>query len=238
MGSGRSAFYYFTGLENTAGAILAIDGRSRESWLFLPTHALYWKILPPEGSADSAAVRAAGIEHVADWSELEEFSHHSVRFATTGLLHWRRRRARRASPKHHRTAGVGAGRWYISSPMEMPSWVAMIGKRWPAFRLHRGQGSCLRAAGRAERIRVGEAPRSYRGDGAFSDRRHARSQARDIAAERGMGHGGRLLACRRTQRLLALGNVRTECHSSHLQCVSDTLRSPGPCDGIRRAGST
>ena len=73
MGSGRSAFYYFTGLENTAGAILAIDGRSRESWLFLPTHALYWKILPPEGSADSAVVRAAGIEHVADWSELEEF---------------------------------------------------------------------------------------------------------------------------------------------------------------------
>ena len=32
------AFYYFTGLANTVGAILAIDGRSRESWLFLPTH--------------------------------------------------------------------------------------------------------------------------------------------------------------------------------------------------------
>src|ERR1700683_3917582 len=31
------AFYYFTGLENTVGAILAIDGRSHESWLFLPT---------------------------------------------------------------------------------------------------------------------------------------------------------------------------------------------------------
>jgi hypothetical protein len=29
-------FYYFTGLENTEGAILAIDGKSRESWLFLP----------------------------------------------------------------------------------------------------------------------------------------------------------------------------------------------------------
>ena len=33
------AFYYFTGLENTVGAILAIDGRSRQNWLFLPTRA-------------------------------------------------------------------------------------------------------------------------------------------------------------------------------------------------------
>ena len=28
-------FYYFTGLENTADAVLAIDGPSKESWLFL-----------------------------------------------------------------------------------------------------------------------------------------------------------------------------------------------------------
>jgi hypothetical protein len=59
------------GLENTAGAILAIDDRSRESRLFLPTRALHWKTLPPEGIPDSAAVWAAGIEHVGDWSELE-----------------------------------------------------------------------------------------------------------------------------------------------------------------------
>ena len=31
-------FYYFTGLGNTVGAVLAIDGRSGESWLFLPSH--------------------------------------------------------------------------------------------------------------------------------------------------------------------------------------------------------
>ncbi len=67
------AFYYFTGLENTVGGILAIDGRSRESWLFLPTRAPCWKILPPEGSPDSPAVRKAGIQHVADWSELDGF---------------------------------------------------------------------------------------------------------------------------------------------------------------------
>jgi hypothetical protein len=30
-------FYYFTGLGNTVGAVLAIDGKSGESWLFLPS---------------------------------------------------------------------------------------------------------------------------------------------------------------------------------------------------------
>src|SRR3974390_2544387 len=29
-------FYYFTGLENTIGAVLAIDGKTRDSWLFMP----------------------------------------------------------------------------------------------------------------------------------------------------------------------------------------------------------
>jgi hypothetical protein len=46
------AFYYFTGLENTVGAILAIDGRSHESWLFLrpptPNEAF---LAGPDGSA-------------------------------------------------------------------------------------------------------------------------------------------------------------------------------------------
>jgi aminopeptidase P-like protein len=36
-------FYYFTGLENTVGALLAIDGKSNESWLFLPSHPPFLK---------------------------------------------------------------------------------------------------------------------------------------------------------------------------------------------------
>jgi hypothetical protein len=31
-------FYYFTGLENSVGAVLAIDGKANESCLFLPSH--------------------------------------------------------------------------------------------------------------------------------------------------------------------------------------------------------
>jgi Xaa-Pro aminopeptidase len=67
------AFYYFTGLENTPGALLAIDGRSGESWLFLPSHPPYSKLLPPELSASPEAAKLLGIEHVVDWSELERF---------------------------------------------------------------------------------------------------------------------------------------------------------------------
>src|SRR6266550_2516273 len=35
------AFYYFTGLENTASALLAIDGPTGQTWLFLslPAHS-------------------------------------------------------------------------------------------------------------------------------------------------------------------------------------------------------
>src|SRR3954467_4453928 len=62
-------FYYFTGLENTAGAILAIDGRSHESWLFLPTQPLYSQSSPPEGIPGSEAIKRSGTEHVVDWSE-------------------------------------------------------------------------------------------------------------------------------------------------------------------------
>src|ERR1700733_12723411 len=41
-------FYYFTGLENTVGALLAIDGKSNESWLFLPSLPPFFKSgLPP-----------------------------------------------------------------------------------------------------------------------------------------------------------------------------------------------
>src|SRR3984893_14113929 len=38
-----SFFYYFTGLGNTVGAVLAIDGRSGESWLFLPSETPFLK---------------------------------------------------------------------------------------------------------------------------------------------------------------------------------------------------
>jgi Xaa-Pro aminopeptidase len=78
------AFYYFTGLENTASALLAIDGPTGQSWLFLnsPAHSSALaesmdprsaKSLQAEVSPGPEAARRLGIDHVGDWSELEDF---------------------------------------------------------------------------------------------------------------------------------------------------------------------
>ncbi len=67
-------FYYLTGLENTIGALLAIDGKSGESWLFLPDHPPYQKRgLQPEALPGADAAKRLGIDHVVDWSELDRF---------------------------------------------------------------------------------------------------------------------------------------------------------------------
>ena len=67
-------FYYFTGLQNTVGALFAIDGKSGESWLFLPSKPPFAKRgLQPEVAPGVEAVKQLGIEHVVDWSELKGF---------------------------------------------------------------------------------------------------------------------------------------------------------------------
>ena len=63
--------HYFTGLENTVGAVFAIDGKSGESWLFLPTDLPTG--LQPEVVPGVDAAKRLGIEHVVDWSELVGF---------------------------------------------------------------------------------------------------------------------------------------------------------------------
>jgi hypothetical protein len=62
-------FYYYTGLGNTVGAMLAIDGRSGESWLFLPSKPPFLRIgLQPEVQPGPESAKRLGIEHVVDWS--------------------------------------------------------------------------------------------------------------------------------------------------------------------------
>ena len=120
-----AGFYYFTGLENTAGAILAIDGRSRESWLFLPTKPLLGSL---EGLPGSNSVKHAGIEHVADWSELKSFldkngaSVTPLYFAPTGY----------SLPDLPPTVS--------GDPSNAPLWAIAIAKQWPSFQLKEAGG--------------------------------------------------------------------------------------------------
>lgn len=118
-----AAFYYFTGLENTLGAVLAIDGRSGESWLFVNPQPPFSKIQPPEVSANPAVSKQLGIEHVVDWSELEGFLAQRASSATT-LYYQASVDAEELPPnitseKNH----------------EAPLWLTTIAAKWPSFHL-------------------------------------------------------------------------------------------------------
>jgi Xaa-Pro aminopeptidase len=122
------AFYYFTGLENTVGAILAIDGRSHESWLFLrpptPNEAfLAGPMGPLTGSPASDAVRRAGIEHVVDWSELADFLEKEDGTAATTFYYPAVKNSRPELPPN-----------IISDPPGAPLWALAIAKKWPSLK--------------------------------------------------------------------------------------------------------
>lgn len=86
----RPDFYYFTGLDNSISAILAIDGPSRESWLFVPK-----KLSGVAGIATSQrptpTTASTGIEHVLDWDELRAFLERRLKdnpIIYTSGYHW------------------------------------------------------------------------------------------------------------------------------------------------------
>lgn len=61
------SFYYLTGLGRTMSAILAIDGQTRESWLFVPPK------LTPLPAADDLSASKLMIEHVVSWDEFASY---------------------------------------------------------------------------------------------------------------------------------------------------------------------
>src|SRR5262249_10255461 len=65
------SFYYFTGLDQISSAILAIDGVTKESWLFVPT-----KLSGEAGQIhqsfvvqNSALELSRGLEHIVPWDK-------------------------------------------------------------------------------------------------------------------------------------------------------------------------
>jgi len=116
-------FYYYTGLENTVGALLAIDGRSRESWLFLQSQDPFGDPgLRPEVSPGPNSARQLEIDHVVDWGELEPFL--ASRASSSARLYYSRNRF---SLDEVPVAFLG------NEATVEPLWLNIIKRRWPAF---------------------------------------------------------------------------------------------------------
>jgi Xaa-Pro aminopeptidase len=74
-------FYYFTGLGSAISAILAIDGRAKESWLFVPR-----RLSGVAGTTSLAFVEPGekmaaqlGLDHVVDWEEFSPYLERHVK---------------------------------------------------------------------------------------------------------------------------------------------------------------
>jgi Xaa-Pro aminopeptidase len=74
-----AAFYYLTGLENAAGALLLMDSRRHESWLFVPPPGQLRRFSglmhPPYGyvEAGEASAERLGLDRVVYWDEFVTF---------------------------------------------------------------------------------------------------------------------------------------------------------------------
>jgi Xaa-Pro aminopeptidase len=116
-------FYYFIGLENTVGAIFAIDGKSKESWLFLPSHPPFLRAgLQPEVKPGPDAEKRLALQHVVDWSELRDFfASRSAQkiplYFASGFSHFDE------LPENLLSA---------HSP-QAPAWLQVILQKWPSF---------------------------------------------------------------------------------------------------------
>jgi len=109
-----AAFYYLTGLENSPGCILAIDGKSRESWLFVPPPA---STARQEFQPGVASERKLGVEHVVEWEKLEDFL---ARQATAGAkLYYK--------PE---VPLLPANLSALKDP-RAPGWVQLLQQKWP-----------------------------------------------------------------------------------------------------------
>lgn len=68
-------FYYFTGLSNRIGVILALDSRKGESWLFVPDSLNTFPAVAEKAMLQISAENAAllGVEYMVDWNGLIPF---------------------------------------------------------------------------------------------------------------------------------------------------------------------
>lgn len=117
-------FYYFTGIENLVGAVLAIDCDTQESWLFVPTKPPFSVYgFKPEVQPGAEAERKLGIKHVVDWSGMKAFL--SSRSSAPATLYY-----------------ADGFRTDLELPLDLvdekaadaPLWIEIIQHHWQAFK--------------------------------------------------------------------------------------------------------
>src|SRR5688572_11735203 len=75
----NAAFYYLTGLNNAVGALLVMDSKRHETWLFVPASGQLPRIgslmYPPYAYVESGQASAdrLGLDHVLVWDEFAPF---------------------------------------------------------------------------------------------------------------------------------------------------------------------
>jgi len=117
-------FYYLTGQENAVGAILGIEGKSGESWLFLPSHPPFAKYgLKPPIAPGPGASQQTGIDHVVDWTELSTFL--AARAPTSPTLYYAVDGLAAFEEVPPNLSGSNAG--------SAPAWLQLILASWPSF---------------------------------------------------------------------------------------------------------
>ncbi len=165
-------FFYLTGLENTLGAFLAIDGASGESWLFLSSTSIAPGSHISEIAPGPESEKLLGIDHVVDLSALQQFLMERT-VASKNLYYISPFRSLKEMPTN------------ILGPenANAPLWAVVLAQKWPAFHLKDATQSmhavmavqsadevaALRSAGRATAsammaslkvVRPGESPRT------------------------------------------------------------------------------
>ena len=108
----EAAFYYLTGLENSPSVILAIEGKSGDSWLFLNTKST------GDVRPGAESERKLDMQHVVDWSQLDDFLTRQI--ATGAVIYFQP-----DTPMLPENLSANTERG-------MPAWVQILQKKWPS----------------------------------------------------------------------------------------------------------
>jgi Xaa-Pro aminopeptidase len=121
-------FFYLTGISSAAGAVLAIDGAAKESWLFVPDRlpGVAGLLNSLRLETGEASARRLGLDHVVDRKELSAFLVRRKEAKPSLFLYAPGARGEPASP--------------IAGALDDPgmAWSHALGEIWPSERMRDG----------------------------------------------------------------------------------------------------